>query len=201
MSEIGFDLDIETIPRTILDRDVAARLRDADLVFGCLDKDWPRDLTAECAFRYIIPYIDLGSEIGSDKKRSTIASLDARASYISPGRPCHRCTGVVTPRRLHFESLTRPEREREIRLGYSDDLLLTQPAVMELNMRAASLGSLIARHLLQPFLLTPLPVVLLENIVTYSMRAISVAKNASPHCPLCTANPYYGFGDVTDDRI
>ena len=195
VSEAGFELALELVPGTVLDRTVAARLRDADLILGCVDKDWPRDLLADFAFRYLIPYIDLGSEIGSDTKGSTIVSLDARVSYISPGRPCHRCTGVVTARRLRFESLTKAERAREVRLGYSDDLLLSQPAVMDLNMRSASLGALVLRHLLQPFLQMPLPVMLLENIVTYSMRAIRTPRNERSDCPVCRTNRYFGFAD------
>jgi hypothetical protein len=73
--------------------------------------------------------------------------------------------GVVTPRQLNFESLSAEERERVRAQGYSDDLVIEQPAVMDLNMRAASNGMMILRHLLQPFLLAPLPVMILENVV------------------------------------
>ena len=195
VSEIGFELSIETVHGTVLDRTVTARLRDVDFIFGCVDRDWPRDLLADFALRYLVPYIDLGSEIGSDTSRTTIMSLDARLSYIAPGRSCHRCTGVVTPRRLHFESLGQEERERVIRLGYSDDLRLTQPAVMDLNMRAASLGGLVLRHLFQPFLQQPLPTMILENVITYSMRAIQTARNQTANCPICRMNPHFGAAD------
>jgi hypothetical protein len=40
----------------------------------------------------------------------------------------------VTARALRFESLTKSEREREVAQGYSDDLVMKQPAVMDLNM-------------------------------------------------------------------
>lgn len=195
LHESGFELEIAPVVGNVLDREVLMRLRDADLVFGCVDRDWPRDVLAEFAFRYVIPYIDLGTEIGSDKKQTAIMSLDVRVSYVAPWRPCHRCTGVVTARRLRFESLAKEERQREIELGYSDDLRLDEPAVMELNMRAASLGGLLLRHLLQPFLLPPLPVMLLENILTYSMRPIDKARAANPRCSVCRENPYVGLGD------
>jgi hypothetical protein len=101
----------------------------------------------------------------------------------------------VTARRLAFESLTASERKRKIALGYSDDLLLTQPAVMDLNMRAASAGMLMLRHLLQPFLLEPLPVTLAENFVTYNMKPIEVARSKDETCDICRTNPVAGFGD------
>lgn len=58
------------MPGTVLDRSVIARLREVDFIFGCVDRDWPRDLLADFALRYLIPYIDLGSEIGSDTART-----------------------------------------------------------------------------------------------------------------------------------
>jgi hypothetical protein len=85
-----------------------------------------------------------------------------------------------------------------IGLGYSDDLLLSQPAVMDLNMRAASAGVLLLRHLLQPFLLEPVPVTLAENLVTYTMRPIPTARNFDARCDICQANPTAGFGDCPE---
>jgi hypothetical protein len=150
-------------------------------------------MLCEFAYRYQRPYIDVGSEIGGDEQG--IVSVDARTSYISPGRPCLQCAGIVTPRQLHFESLCAGERERVRKLGYSDDLVIDQPAVMDLNMRAASFGMMVLRHLLQPFLLTPLPVMMLENMVTYSLRAIREARALDPTCPVCQANRRSGYGD------
>ena len=79
--------------------------------------------------------------------------------------------------------------------GYSDDLVIDQPAVTDLNMRAASSGVMVLRHLLQPFLLTPLPVMLLENMVTYSLKAVQLARALNSKCPVCQANRRAGYGD------
>ena len=65
--------------------------------------------------------------------------------------------GFINARRLAFQALTTQERKRKIAQGYCDDLLLKQPAVMDLNMRAASAGVLLLRHLLQPFCLSRSP--------------------------------------------
>jgi molybdopterin/thiamine biosynthesis adenylyltransferase len=191
-------LGCEVIPivGTILDQTVLAQLNDADFIFGCVDKDYPRLLLSQYAYQYLMPYIDVGAEIGGDDEG--IMSTDARTNYVAPGRPCLRCIGLVTSRRLRFESLTRPERSREIALGYSDDLLIKQPAVMDLNMRAASTGMMVLRHLLQPFLL-PLPMTISENLVTYTMRAIRNARCLDPVCDICGNNSQAGFGDCGED--
>lgn len=190
---LGLGCRVEPIQGSILDHDVLRRVLDGDLVVGCVDRDLPRYLLCEVSFRYLVPYIDIGSEIGGDD--DGIVSVDSRVSYVAPGRHCLMCSGVVTPRRLRFESHTEGERKREIALGYCDDLLITHPAVMDLNMRAASNGMLLLRHLLQPFLEEPYPVKLCENAVTYTSRPVTATTKANPACPTCRANRRFGYGD------
>ncbi|MGE3779530.1 MAG: ThiF family adenylyltransferase [Pirellulaceae bacterium] len=184
---------VEPVQGSILDRAVLRRVLDGDMAIACVDRDLPRYLLCETTFRYLLPLIDVGSEIGGDE--DGIVSVESRTSYIAPNRHCLMCAGIVTPRRLRFESLTAGERQREIALGYSDDLLMTQPAVMDLNMRAASNGMLWLRHLLQPYLREPLPVKLCENAVTYRMIPVSTTIKANAACPVCRSNPRFGYGD------
>ena len=73
--------------------------------------------------------------------------------------------------------------------------MIDQPAVMDLNMRAASNGMMVLRHLLQPFLLTPLPVMILENLVTYSLKTPKEARALNSKCPVCQVNRKAGYGD------
>lgn len=193
LDKLGFDCEVEAIVGTILDQEVLARLREADIIFGCIDKALPRELLGKFCFRYLIPYIDVGTEIGGDEH--SIVSVDARVTYIAPGRHCLQCVGIVTGRQLHFESVSSGERERIQNQGYSDDLVMTQPAVMDLNMRAASSGMMWMRHLLQPFLMVPMPVSILENVVTTSIRRIEVPNKPNSHCPICQKNRTAGYGD------
>jgi hypothetical protein len=194
----GLGLGCEVVPvvGSLLDRNVMKHLNEADFIFGCVDRDFPRMLLCQYAYQYRVPYIDVGAEIGGDDEG--IVSTDARVNYIAPGRWCLRCTGLINARRLAFESLTGPERKRRIAQGYSDDLLLKQPAVMDLNMRAASMGMMLLRHLLQPFLLMPLPVTLAENLVTYNMKPVAAVRAKNDACDICQANPAAGFGDCAE---
>jgi hypothetical protein len=49
--------------------------------------------------------------------------------------------------------------------------------------------------LLQPFLLEPLPVMLAENLVTYNLKAVEVARSRDDRCDICRCNPVAGYGD------
>jgi hypothetical protein len=193
IERLGLGCHVETIQDNILADEVLMRLRNADFIFGCVDKAYPRKVLSELSYRYLRPYIDVGSEIGGDEQG--IVSLDGRTNYVAPGRWCLLCTGLVTSRELAFESLSYAERERVIALGYSSDLLIKKPAVMELNMRSASYGMMVLRHLLQPFLLTPLPVTIAENLVTYTTLPLDKPKAATAECRTCQMNPYVGYGD------
>jgi hypothetical protein len=190
---LGLGCLVEAIQDNVLADEVLARLRDADLIFGCVDKAYPRKLLSEFSYRYLRPYIDVGSEIGANEQG--IISLDGRTNYVAPGRWCLLCTGLVTSRELAFESLSSAERERVIALGYSRDLIMKKPAVMDLNMRSASFGMMLLRHLLQPFLLTPLPVTIAENLVTYTILPLNKPKAANSDCRICQRNPHFGYGD------
>jgi len=193
IESLGLGCEVIAIVGTILDNDVMRLLSQADVVFGCVDKDYPRALLCKYVYQHLLPYIDVGAEIGGDEEG--IVSADTRVNYVAPGRWCLRCTGLVTARRLAFESLTTPERKRKIALGYSDDLLLKQPAVMDLNMSAASNGMMLLRHLLQPFLLEPFPVTLAQNQVTYNLKAVASPRARNDACDICRNNAQYGFGD------
>ena len=193
IEQLGLGVTIETIKTSVLDADVWSEVRRADVVFGCVDRGLPRQLLSLFSRQFLRPYIDLGSEIGLNQ--DGVASLDSRVSFVNPSRPCLKCTGVVSGRQLAFESQSKEERSRIVALGYSDDLILKQPAVMELNMRSASTASLLLRDLLQPTLLRPLPLTFLENALTYSTRRITTARTPSTTCAVCAANPHTGFGE------
>ncbi len=190
---LGLGCRVEAINGNILDNRVLARLREADVIFGCVDKAYPRLLLSQFAHQYLRPYIDVGAEIGANAKG--IVALNARTNYVAPGRPCLMCTGLVTPRQLHFESLGSEERQRVARQGYSDDLILDQPAVMDLNMHAAAYGVMLLRHLLQPFLLTPLPMTISENLATFTTLAVKDRRAPNANCRICQDNPKAGFAD------
>jgi hypothetical protein len=163
-----------------------------DVLIGCVDRDWPRLILSEIAYQFHIPYLDIGTEIGLGPEG--IASLDVRASYTAAGRPCLMCAGVISPERIRLEGYGEAELERVLGMGYSTDFRLKAPAVMELNMRAASWAMLLLRHLLQPFLEEPLPHSIRESITNFSTRSREHAQTAG--CPICANPERLGAGGV-----
>ncbi len=171
---------------------VALELRGCDFIFGCVDnRDWPRLVMTEVAYQYLIPYVDLGTEIGIDDLG--VQSLDSRVSYVSPGRACLLCSGIVSDERVRIEGLEPIEKARVLAMGYTKDVRLDAPAVMDLNMRAASYAMLVLRHLLQPFLDTPLPTHIKEGLTNYSIKRVQIV--AREDCHICRPGGRLAFGD------
>ncbi len=177
----------------IRQEEVANELRGCDFIFGCLDnRHWPRLILCQLAHQYLIPYIDLGTEIGINE--TEVQSLDSRVSYVAPGRPCLSCSGIISEEQVRLEGLADPERDRVLTMGYSKDLPLAAPAVMDLNMRAASYAVLVLRHLLQPFLDVPVPTHIKEGLTNYNIKRIYAQPQ--PGCPVCEMDRRLGRGDA-----
>jgi hypothetical protein len=174
----------------IRDEEIAQELRGCDLIIGCVDRDWPRLIMCEVAYQYLIPYLDLGTEIGATENE--IQSVDARVSFVGPGRPCLLCSGVITQERIRLEGYEPAERARVLDMGYSKDIRLKAPSVMDLNMRAASAAMLIVRHLIQPFLRTPLPHTFKEAVTNFNNRQLRFEPNAN--CIVCGFSDREGAG-------
>lgn len=191
VAESGLNTKITVVPGgDIRDPAVAAELRNCDLIIGCVDRDWPRLILSEVAYQYLIPLIDLGTEIGA--ANGEIQSLDARVSFVGPGRPCLLCSRVITQERIRLESYDAEEQNRVLAMGYSKDIRLNTPAVMDLNMRAASLAGLIVRHLYQPFLETPLPHTIRETVTNFSPKAQRFTR--AEDCIVCNCPQRLGSG-------
>lgn len=171
---------------------VADELRRCDVVFGCVDREWPRLILSEFAYQYLVPLIDLGTEIGLAPDGTELQSVDSRVSLVVSGNPCLSCVGVVTPEGLRLEGLSEEELERTVALGYCKDIRLSAPAVMDLNMRAASYAMLLLRHLLQPFLATPLPTSIRESLTNFAMKPRFEIPQAD--CLICLLKERLGSG-------
>jgi hypothetical protein len=193
IEETGMPTQVEVIEGgDIRDASVADHLRGCDFLFGCVDREWPRLILSEVAYQYLVPLIDMGTEVGLAADGTELQSLDARVSYVVPGNPCLSCTGLVTSEGLRLEGLSEEELERTIGLGYCRDIRMKVPAVMDLNMRAASQAMLLLRHLLQTFMATPLPTSIRESLTSFSIK--TRFEKSNPECLICNLQERLGSG-------
>jgi hypothetical protein len=76
-------------------------LQQCDIVVGCVDTYAERQqLEAECR-RYLMPYIDIGMDINSNKGEPY---MSGQIILSMPGMPCMFCTGYLTDEKLGLEA-------------------------------------------------------------------------------------------------
>jgi ThiF family len=136
--------DVRCVPNSIATRDAVLAACEADILFSCVDTDEGRHIADRLAAYCAMPLIDLGVSIptrrGSSDDRE-IAEVCGRIDYVFPGGSTLLDRGVYDSATLEAEYLARtaPDAHRQkLADGYIRGLEEKAPAVIALNMRAAS---------------------------------------------------------------
>ena len=181
---------------SILTRDAVLRASQADVMFSCVDTLDARQIADLLGASFLIPLFDVGVSIPTRKttRGSAIADVCGRIDYVHPGGPTLQDRGVYDPATLRAEYLQRtaPDAHREeIQAGYLRGVTEEAPAVIALNMRAASacVMEFIARA--YPFRH--------ESNAAYARTQFSLAANEEEAFPVdsfqLATNPQFARGD------
>lgn len=76
-------------------------IKDAHVIFGCVDGYQQRFYLEGAARRFIIPYIDIGMDVTKVTERAFAVS--GQMIMTRPDGPCMQCLGFITDRRLSEE--------------------------------------------------------------------------------------------------
>jgi hypothetical protein len=134
------------IKKNLWHPDVIREVAQCDVVFGCMDTVDGRYLLNALASFYTIPYFDIGVRLdavrdGANKGR--IREVCGTLNYIRPGRSSLISRGLFTMEDVAAAGLRRNDpaaHERQVKDGYIKGVIGHRPAVISLNMFAASLA-------------------------------------------------------------
>lgn len=133
----------EGLPSDLMSRDAVIALAQADVIFSCVDTHRARMIADRAAAAFLLPLIDMGVGIPTrDTEHGlAIAEVTGRIDYVYPGGSALRDRGVYTPESLQAEALAEEDpiaHAERVKAGYIEGLPNQAPAVIALNMRAAS---------------------------------------------------------------
>jgi hypothetical protein len=94
VSHTAADLDVLTLPESLLTTAGVEAALDCDALICCVDRPWPRWLLNAIAYAHLIPVVD-----GGIFARTTPAGrplhIDWRIHTVGPGRACMVCLGAL----------------------------------------------------------------------------------------------------------
>lgn len=134
---------VDPVAVSIATREGVIAAAGCDVLFCCVDTLEARQIVDLIGAAFLIPILDVGVTIPARKTSDGIAIGDVcgRIDYVQPGGATLGDRGVYTPESLRAEYLRRvaPDAHRqELEAGYIKGAIEEAPAVITLNMRAAS---------------------------------------------------------------
>lgn len=134
---------VDPVAVSIATREGVIAAAGCDLLFCCVDTLEARQIVDLIGAAFLIPILDVGVTIPTRKTADGIAIGDVcgRIDYVQPGGATLGDRGVYTPESLRAEYLRRvaPDaHQQEVEAAYIKGAIEEAPAVITLNMRAAS---------------------------------------------------------------
>lgn len=159
-------------------------LKRADLIVGCVNNLNARADLQEIAWRYCIPYVDIGLglyPLDPDDELSEVAAISGNVFTAVPGGACLWCTGFLTEQKLELEAGGANRSYLRTSLA-AQKRQPSGPYVMSFN---GVLAGLAISDVLQ-LILGYAPVLSIRKQYDALSGTVSeVVVNKNPHCPRC----------------
>lgn len=198
INRAGLGTRVIRVPRNLWHPETVRAVGQCDIVIGCMDTVDGRFLLNLLSTYYLQPYIDIGVRLdavpdGPDKGR--IREVCGSVHYLQPGKSSLLTRGLFTLDDVAAAGLRRRDpaaHDRQAKEGYIKGVVGHRPAVISVNMFAASLAvtELLAR--LHPFREEPNAA---HGTTTFSFSSMELMNEMEEgSCPVM--NAHVGKGDV-----
>lgn len=89
-------INVRKYPNSIYDEDAFKAAIDCDVIFSCVDRPHPRQILNFIAYAYLIPVIDGGILVRTNKKNTKLIGADWKVQTVGYDRPCLECLDQFT---------------------------------------------------------------------------------------------------------
>lgn len=142
IARMGLGTSVTRIADNLATANAVRAVAECDVVFGCMDGAFGRNVLNRLATFYTLPYFDLGVALEADG-RGGISEATGAVHFIQPDRSGLRDRRVYTSQQVQAEGLrlTNPdEYKRRVRERYISGVQEDRPAVISINMQMAAMA-------------------------------------------------------------
>lgn len=188
---IGLGTSVNAIRARVTEEGAAKALRNCDVIFGCTDDNAGRAILSRLAYWYLIPVIDMGFMISSNKGK--ITGLYGRITTLMPGTPCLFCRSRLNLEAMRAEVLPPSERQALAREGYVPGLGEPDPSVVTFTTMTASFA---VSELLDRLIQFGRPDAPSELLLRVHERKLSSRSGSGQPEHYCSDRNTWGRGDI-----
>ena len=186
---INARVEVRTIHDSVLLASVAEEIADTDFVFCCTDSHGSRAVLNQAAYQYLVPSIDMGVAIVTQKGQ--ITHIAGRSQMLAPGLGCLMCGDLLNPEAIRVDLLTDFERAADPYIVGAHE---PAPAVISVN---ATISSISVTMFLAAVAGVPSHARLVNyNGITGAARVASI--NQHPTCIACSSRGALARGNEWD---
>lgn len=89
-------VNVTQVPYSICEENGYRSALNCDVLFSCVDRPWPRQVLNFIAYTHLIPVVDGGIAVATNKGNTRIKGADWKIQTVGYGRPCLECLGQYT---------------------------------------------------------------------------------------------------------
>ncbi len=188
------DLNVIAIQSDISQPEAQETVKQADILFGSVDRIGPRLIMNRLAIAHGIPYFDCGS--GIQVKNNKTEYISGQIFKIIPGAEyCLSCMGSFSSWDAVTDLLQEKRREALSQAGYVHGADIPRPAVYFLNMNVASLAVWMMMRFCSS--IGCQPVKIYTELKDWKLDAVEIDQSdENMECPICSQDGLLGLGNA-----